>query len=422
MTLLRRLLAGLVAMVPPASPQLSSAAPASTEAEAINGLGLDLLGRVEPAGNALISPYSIQCALAMTYAGADGETREEMRRVLHYPADDARLHKALAALRSSLEQIAKATAERAAEAKRRGGPSEPISFHLANRLYGAQGYDFRPEFLELLQRDYRAPLERMDFPGKAEECRRQINAWVEEQTRTRIQELLPDLSPGSRLVLVNAVYLKAPWAEEFSEYATAPRPFHVAAGAPQDRPTMLRQDDFGYRKFPGFSAVTVPYSGGELQFLALVPDAVDALPAVEKTLTAALLAECAAAPATDVVLQLPKFRLQPDRMSLGKFLADLGMKQAFNLPPGSADFSRMAARTAAEYLYISVIYHKTFLALDEKGTEAAAATAVVMAPGSAAPRPKPKPIELKIDRPFLFAIQHRASGSCLFLGRVSDPQ
>ncbi|MBS0661462.1 MAG: serpin family protein [Verrucomicrobia bacterium] len=422
MTLFRRLLAGLVAMIPSLTPAQTAPPPTpSPEAEAINALGLDLLGRLEP-GNALLSPYSIQCALAMTYAGADGATREEMRRVLHYPTSEAALHEALGRLNAALQEIARASVQRAEAAKKYGGPREPIAFQLANRLFGEKTYTFKADYLELVRSKYAAPLQAMDFRGAADQACREINAWVEAQTNQRIKNLLPSLSADARLVLVNAVYLKAPWAKEFSTYSTAPRPFHVNGGAAQDRPTMLRQANFGYRKLSNCAAVTVPYAGEELQFLALVPDQVDGLAEVERSLNAALLAECAAAPATDVILELPKFRLEPDRLALADALGGLGMKTAFDQPKGSADFSRMAPRTPADYLFISAIFHKTFLALDERGTEAAAATAVVMAAGSAAPRPKPKPIELKIDRPFLFAIQHRASGSCLFLGRVTDPK
>lgn len=422
MSLFRRLLAGLVAMVPSVSSQAASPEPAAPAAEAINALGLDLLGRVEPTGNSLLSPFSIQAALAMTYAGADGETRAEMRRVLHFPEDEAKLHAAFEALRGALEEIAKATSERAEQAKKWGGPQDPVILTVANRLFGQDSFQFRPPFLELVRQRYQAPLQPMNFAADPNKCCADINAWVEEQTRQRIKNLLPSLTSATRLVLVNAIYLKAPWAKEFNEGATAPRPFHVDGGAPQDRPTMMRQSHFGYRKLANAQAVTVPYSGGGLQLLVLVPDAVDGLAALEKSLTPALLGECSLAPTADVILQLPKFKLEPPLMSLGAALGELGMKQAFDVPKASANFERMAPRQGQDYLYISAVFHKTFLALDEKGTEAAAATAVLMAAGSAAPMKQPDPIELKVDRPFLFAIQHRASGACLFLGRVSDPK
>ncbi len=399
-----------------------AADPATT---AINELGLDLHKRLAAAkadGNLCLSPYSIQYALAMTYAGADGKTREEMAKVLHYPAADG-IHEALPALGKALAAMTTRTIENAKKAKEYGGSAEPIVITQANRLFGQGGYAFHVQFLNLLANAYRAPLEPMDF-SKSAAATKHINGWVEKETRTRIKDLIADgqINAETRLVLVNAIYLKAPWAEKFQEGNTKPKPFHIAGGAAKDVPTMLSKDDFGYAKQEGYSAVTVPYYGGELHFLVIVPDAVDGLAEVEKKLTADALAACAKMPRKDVILHLPKFKIEGASVSLGSELQGLGMKTAFDAPKGSADFSRMALRKPNDYLFISEVVHKTFIAVDEKGTEAAAATAVLMAAGSAAPAEKPKPIEVKVDRPFLFAIQHRDSGACLFLGRVSDPR
>ncbi len=402
------------------APALPTAAAATS---AINGLGLDLLrGSAVAPGNALLSPFSIQTALAMTYAGADGATQEEMARVLHYPADEPALHASFAALRGALEAIARATAERVADSKRYGGPSEPVTLSVANRLFGQKTSEFRAPFLALLQEQYDAPLQRMDFADHAPEAVKEINAWVEKQTRARIKDLVPPgaINAATRLVLVNAIYLMAPWASEFSAAATAPAPFRVDGKEPADVPTMVKQDQFGFAQREGYQAITIPYSGG-LQLLVLLPDAPDGLPALEAKLTAAILTEAAASTYADVILHLPKFRLEPPLTSLGDALQALGMKTAFDAPPGSANFDRMAPRRPNDYLCISEVFHKTFLALDEKGTEAAAATAVMMRAGSAMMK-RPEPVEVKVDRPFLFAIQHRESGACLFLGRVTDPR
>lgn len=426
MSIFRRLLARLSKPAPAVapSPADSSGAPAGDRAaHAVNALGLDLLAQLAPSGNALLSPFSIQSALAMTYAGADGVTRDEMQRVLHFPTDEAQLHAAFAALHGSLEAIAEQTAARALMAKECGGPSEPVTLTVANRLFAQTSFEFRRGFLELLRERYVAPLQPVDFQADPEGAREEINGWVERRTRSRIQNLLPELSPMARLVLVNAIYLKAPWAVEFPEDATELRPFHVEGAAAQKRPTMLRQGQFGYRKMAGFSAVTVPYSGAELHLLVLVPDTVDGVAAIEKSLDAAVLAECAGAPTTEVILYLPKLELELPLSSLGEALIALGMKTAFDVPTGSANFERMVSRRGDDSVYLSKVYHKTFLSLDERGTEASAATAVVMMfQGLAAPTKTPKPVALKVDRPFVFAIQHRASGACLFLGRVSDPR
>lgn len=410
---------------------VSSGAPpsstnADTAAQAINALGVDLLARGTQGGaNALISPYSIQAALAMTFAGAEGETRKEMARVLHFPDDDNQVHPSFAALQGSLDEVARRTAERAKRSAKLGGPTDPVTLTVANRLFGQEGYAFRTPFLELVESTYKAPLQTMAFSTDPNAARLGINAWVEAQTRERIRDLIPanGLDKDTRLVLVNAIYLKAPWAAEFPRHATKPEPFHIGGSqATTDVPTMMRQDRFGHAQHDGYAALVVPYSGGDVQFLILLPDQVDGLPALEAKLTADLLAVSGRANTKDVILHLPKFKLQPPLMTLSRTLQSLGMKSAFDQPRGSANFDRMAARKPDDYLFISEVFHKTFLDLDEKGTEAAAATAVAMMRATAAIKEKPKPIEVRVDRPFVFAIQHRPSGACLFLGRVTDPR
>ena len=396
----------------------------STAAQAVNALGLDLLAKgTEPGANALLSPYSIQSALAMTFAGAAGETRAEMARVLHYPGDEAELHRSFAALQQALEEIHKSTALRAEQSRQRGGPSDPVTLTVANRLFGQRSYAFREAFLALMKDTYGAPFQPMDFAGNPSQARLQINGWVEEQTRQRIRDLIPPdgLNRETRLVLVNSIYLKAPWMEEFQARATKPLPFYVKGGEPKEVPTMYRQGMPGYSKREGFSVVTLPYSGGDLQFLILLPEAKDGLPALAAKLTPEVLAACANPGRAELQLYLPKLKMEPPLFKLGKVLRSLGMLTAFDEPQGSANFDRMAPRKPDEYLYISEVFHKTFLALDEKGTEAAAATAVAMMRATAILE-KPKPIEVHVDHPFLFAIQHRPSGACLFLGRVTDPR
>jgi serpin B len=185
---------------------------------------------------------------------------------------------------------------------------------------------------------------------------------------------------------------------------------------------MVRQAQFGHSRRDGFSVVTIPYSGGEVQFLILLPDRTDGLAGLEAKATPELLADCANPEPADVILYLPKFRIEPPLFRLGKVVRSLGMRSAFDQPRGTADFDRMAPRKADDYLCISEVFHKTFLVLDERGTEAAAATAVAMAPAAAMGGEKPKPVEVRVDHPFLFAIQHRPSGACLFLGRVTEPR
>lgn len=394
--------------------------------DAINALGCDLLAQTAgEGGNALLSPYSIQSALAMTYAGAAGATRDEMGRVLHFGSDEDVLHRSFSALQQTLDEVARDTARRVEQARVHGGGGDPVTLHVANRLFGQQGYAFRPDFLALVNDLYGAPLQPADFVGDAKAETRTINAWVEKQTRDRIKNLIPEdaLNKMTCLVLVNAVYMKAPWEQAFPAHLTKPAPFQTGAGAQVDIPTLNRTGRMGYQKGEGYAAVTVPYFGGQLQFLVIVPDDPAGLAALEKKVTPAMLAESGAIPAQDVTLYLPKLRLTPPSLKLSQALKGLGMRSAFDDPSGSADFDRMAPRKPDDYLFISEVFHKAFLELDEKGTEAAAATAVVMARATAMrPEPKPEPVVVRVDRPFLFAVQHRASGACLFLGRVNDPR
>jgi serpin B len=418
MNLLRSLLLSVCAATHLLGADINSAA------SAINELGLDLHRKLAKGDvNLCLSPYSIQSALAMTFAGADGNTRTEMAKVLHFPNDDAELHASFAALKRSLDTALAMSEERAKQSQEWGGPREPITLLVANRLFGQKGFEFRAPFLELVKDRYGAPLEQLDFVKGAAQATAHINGWVEDQTRKRIRELIPEgmLGAQTRLVLANAVYLKAPWAEEFYADATKSEPFHVHGGTTSDVPMMLRHDKLGYARHDGFTALTIPYIGGDLHFLVLVPDDVNGLTALEAKLSAATLAECVKLNPRDVILHLPKFKLEPPTMSLTKELQGLGMKTAFDQPIGSANFDRLAPRRGNDYLFISEVFHKTFIAVDEKGTEAAAATAVAMDLGTAIEEPS-KPVEVKVDRPFVFAIQHGPSGACLFLGRVTDPR
>lgn len=390
---------------------------------AVNALGLDLQRQLRAVpGNVCVSPYSIQSALAMTYLGASGETRREMARVLHYDGVD--IGPALARLAAELESTRQASEKLVKRSKDHGGPTEPLQWSVANRLYGQEDYDFRPDFLKLVKRDFGAPLETLDFIREAPQAVRRINAWVEQQTRERIRDLIPanGLTEDTRLVLVNALHFKAAWAEEFVETATADQSFHLAGGKTVAVPTMQRRDRLGHLSGQGFDAVSVPFVGGDMHLLLIVPKQRDGLAAVEASLTPETLAACARMERREVALHLPKFKLEPPTLDLAGVLQGLGMKQAFNLPPGSANFDAMAPRRPDDYLYISKVFHKTFLAVDERGTEAAAATAVAMMRATAIQIEPEKPVEVRADRPFLFALQHAGTGVCLFLGRLNDPR
>jgi serpin B len=345
-----------------------------------------------------------------------------MARVLHFP-NGGNVPASFFALQTSLEQMSAKTAELVKESKKFGGPSEPITLNIANRLFAQKGYSFREAFLSLIKQNFGGAFEPLDFTENPAAAAQHINEWVANQTHDKIRDLIPAdaLNKLTRLVLANALYLKAPWASEFSQNATQREPFFVR-GAPVDLPMMRKTTNFGYARHEGFTVVSLPYAGNDLQFVVLLPDDNNGLRALESKLSADVLAGCAKIEKRDIDLRLPKFKLEPPTIALAETFQALGMKTAFDIPHGSANFDKIAPRKPNDYLYISNIFHKTFIAVDEKGTEAAAATAVVMMRATSMPGPKPPPIEVKVDRPFVYAIQHVPSGVCLFLGRVTDPR
>ncbi len=379
-----------------------SAAAADPAVDATNTGGVKMFGAAaaRAKGNLCISPFSIQSALAMTYGGAEGATRSEMASVLGFPADPSVLASSFESLNASLRKSAE-----------RGD----TALNVANRLFGAEGFAFRPAFLALCKDRFGAPLEKMDFRANPAAAARHINEWVEKQTEDRIRNLIPEnaVTKDTTLVLANALYLKAPWAEEFSKVSDLL--FHVNGGSGDNVPAIARTDSFGYRKAGGFTFVGVPFRGGEFQFLILLPDG--SLP----PLTDDILSAGIGLPRAEVALTLPKFRLEPPTLPLGEILQSLGMKSAFDIPEGSADFDGIAPRKPDDYLYISDVFHKVFFALDEKGIEAAAATAVVMMRATGMPIHR-EPVEVRVDRPFYFAVQHVPTGACLFVGRITDPR
>jgi serpin B len=325
----------------------------------------------------------------------------------------------MAGIAADLAKLAAVSRERVKRSEEYGGPKTALEIQNANRLFGQQRYAFEKSFLEITAKTYQSPMELFDFAKESGAATKRINEWVETVTKQKIKNLIPDgaLTADTRLVLTNAIYFKGSWAEEFGD--TPGQPFY-AGGRKEVKVTMLRDTaHFGHLAVPGGDAVTVNYAGGGIQFVLFVPKEKTGLPAMEKALTAGILQKAAQAPGRKISLTFPQFKLEPDRVQLSAHLKEMGMPSAFDSPKGGADFSRMAPRKPEDYLFISEVFHKAFIAVDKYGTEAAAATAVAVALGSAI-QPN-EPLEIKADRPFLFAIQHEASGACLFMGRVNDP-
>lgn len=372
---------------------------------------LDLLGSLMGQGtggenrNIVLSPYSISCALAMTYAGAVGQTEEEMARVLRFALPPDRLHAAF----NTLDQ---ALAARNRDFPPVAGGDGPTRLELStvNQLWAQAGYPFLPAFLDLLAAHYSAGLRLVDFEQDAPGARQAINAWVEEVTGDRIRDLLPEGAVGAltRMVLTNAVYLKAPWATPFDKGVTVEGEFHLADGSIVDVLFMHQSETLGYAEGNGWQAVEIPCQGGELRMLVLLPD--DLTGFISTLDTAALDSVVAALQQKVVNLSLPRFRVE-GRLALKEALLSLGMRVPFSQ---SADFSGM---TGNQDLFIDSIHHSGFVAVDEAGTEAAAATAVVMRLRAAPMDPQ----IVNVDRPFLWLIRDVETGTILFLGQVADP-
>ncbi|MFN4257683.1 MAG: serpin family protein [Gemmataceae bacterium] len=376
----------------------------SSDVEAVvrgnNDFAWDLYAKLaaEKPGNLFFSPNSISTALAMTYAGARGDTETQMAKALHFEVPQQQLHPAFASLLKDLH----------ADAQR------GYQLRIANRLWGQQGYQFLPQFLQITQKDYGAELAQLDFVKQPEPSRQTINRWVAEQTQDKIKDLIPSgaINDLTRLVLTNAIYFKGDWANQFKKEATKEAPFTVSANEKVNVPLMYQQERFAYGKMDGVQLLELPYAGKELSMLVLLPEKVDGLPALEKSLTAANLAKWQKGMQPQKVeVYLPRFTMTSEFM-LKDALSALGMPLAFT--PGKADFSGM---NGERDLFISAAIHKAFVDVNEQGTEAAAATAIVVGVTSVQIVPT-----FRADHPFVFLIRDNTTNSILFLGRVVNPK
>jgi serpin B len=371
-----------------------------------NRFGLNLFAQLRQGpGNTFLSPFSLSTALAMTAAGARGETARQMAGVLQLPGGPDRVNTDFAALIQALRP-----------GPGPGGADAPYALHTANALWGQQGYHFLPAFETLLERSYGAAFEDIDFQGASEEARRTINAWVAKQTRDKIQELIAPgvLDSSTRLVLTNAIYFKGTWSSPFRAEQTQEGDFHASGGRILGMPLMHQTGRFGYAEDPNVQALELPYVGGDLAMVVLLPRQKDGLADLEKTLSAGSLADrLDRLQTTQVAVTLPRFKLTAE-FELKPALAALGMTLPFS---DRADFSGMNG--GSEPLQISAVIHKAFVDVNESGTEAAAATAVgIRAMSVLVPQ---TPVEFRADHPFLFLIRDRRTGSLLFLGCLTQP-
>jgi len=356
-------------------------------------------------GNLFYSPYSISLALAMTYAGANGDTAQQMAATLQFMLEQDRLHPAFNWLDAEL-------ASRGEGAEGKDG--EGFRLNIVNAIWGQKDYEFLTDFLDVLAENYGAGLRILDFITQTEKSRITINDWISDQTEGRIKDLIPQgaIDALTRLVLTNAIYFNAAWAYPFDEGMTADGPFYLLDGGQVIVPMMKQTESFGYTAGEGYQAVELQYDGDELSMVVLLPEA-GKFEAFEEGLQAQQVDTIISGlQLTEVALTMPQFEFDSE-FSLKDTLAGMGMPIAFS--PGEADFSGM---TANRELFISDVVHKAFVAVDEAGTEAAAATAVVV--GTTA-MPEEPSVEVTIDRPFIFLIRDIETGSILFVGRVMNP-
>uniref|UniRef100_A0A8C0F3M4 Serpin B10 n=1 Tax=Bubo bubo TaxID=30461 RepID=A0A8C0F3M4_BUBBB len=373
-----------------------------------NSFTLDLykkLNETSKGQNIFFSPWSIATALAMVYLGAKGDTATQMAEVLHFNQTDPG-HKQAENIHSSFKELLSAINK----------PSSTYLLKSANRLYEEKTYPLLPKFLKLITSYYNAKPQAVNFKTAAEQARALINLWVENETERKIQDLLPAGSLNSRtvLVLVNAIYFKGNWEKKFLEKNTSEMPFRLSKTKTKPVQMMFLRDAFliFHETTAKFKIIELPYVENELSMFVLLPDDISEENNEDKRLTYEKLAEwtkSANMMKAEVDLYLPKLKLE-ENYDLKSTLSSMGIRNAFD--PVQADFTGMSVK---KDLYISKVVHKAFVEVNEEGTEAAAATAVL------ALRSKAPTMTFKADHPFLFFIRHNKSQTILFFGRLCSP-
>jgi serpin B len=382
-------------------------------AQSQNAFATDLYAQLnQHAGNLFFSPQSIATALSMTFIGAKGDTSTEMAKVLHLQDLRSDNQNTTLALRSLvLEAYAK-------QWKLFNEPlQDGLELHLANGLWVKANYPLNSEFIKAITESFKGSLEPVDFSNETA-ARKKINGWVSDQTSDKIQNLIgPNaITPDTRLVLTNAIYFKAAWETQFRKEASRQEKFHVSLNKDVDAEMMKQTHFFGLAELEGFKLLVIPYEGGEASMVVLLPDKVDGLADLEKSLSAEKLSSwLEKSRSVRVALSLPKFK-NTSALNLNNTLITLGMKKAF--VAGEADFTGIA-NVPGEPLYIGLVMHKAFVDVNEEGTEAAAATAVNIRAG-AVMRPA-EPFPFVADHPFVYIIRSNRTGDILFMGRLTDP-
>lgn len=369
-----------------------------------NDFAFDLYRAESEDDNLIFSPYSISLAFSMAYAGARDETEAQMAETLYFLPQDEQ-HSAFNALERGISDPGAAKVE---------GSGTPFRLKVANAAWGKRGYHFEKTYLETLSAHYGAGLRAADFEHP-EKAAGGINEWVSDNTEGRIEDLVPPdaIDPAlTRLILANAVYFKASWLHAFEKPNTGDGPFTLADGGEVDVPMMRRTNELPYTEGDGYQAIQLPYEGEKADMLVVLPEE-DGFGSIEKRLDAGFLERVRRdLQPRGVELTMPRFDFETD-LDLEERLRSMGMKVPFD---EVSDFSGI---TKEEHLHISDALHKATVTVDEKGTEAAAATAVIMRVESGGPIVQAK---MTLDHPFIFAVVERETGTILFLGHVTNPQ
>ncbi len=370
--------------------------------EANNQFAVDLYQRYRSKdGNMMFSPFSISSALAMTYEGARGRTAEEMRNVMHFPGDIGVLRSGYSSIYDRLNRV-----------------DRPYKLSTANSLWAQKDYPFVADYFGTVEKYYDGKVTNLDFKSDTENSRKTINQWVEDKTYDRIKDIIPEgfLSPMTRLVLTNALYFNASWLSTFEDAATDDREFKTGTGSSVKARMMHKTGYYNYGETGVLQILEMPYEGDDLSMLVILPKG-DRLQGLESSISTANLADWKNSMKQEYVeLSLPKFKYE-NKYFMAQDLKAMGMPTAFTYP--AADFTGMSP---TKELYIDEVIHQTFIEVSESGTEAAAATAVIMVAGASPVHMElPEPKIFNADHPFIFLIQEKSSGNILFMGRLTDP-
>jgi serpin B len=352
-------------------------------------------------GNLFFSPFSMSSALAMTYAGARGDTESQIATTMRFSMGQE-THSAFAELASRLAELQKA-------------PN--IRLSVANSLWPQKGYPFLDGYLSLVKKHYGVSITPVDYKSEAEAARKTINGWVEKKTQNKIRDLIQPgiLNALTRLVLVNAVYFKGNWENQFKASGTWNAPFHITADRTVQVPMMTQKQALRYANLDSFAILELPYVGNKMSMIILLPKKTDGLGQLETELSPENLKRWESRlNKEEVLVFLPKFKMT-STFRMDKALISMGMVDAFSAT--SANFAGMDGRS--DWLYIGAVLHKAFVEVNEEGTEAAAATAtgVVMAVAGV----HASQTTFRADHPFVFLIKEKQTGSILFVGRMTDP-